>query len=156
MLIVFLSFVLFWGQARADVVLVPGHIVGTVQIGTETIQSMHLIANNADDRAEQKLSPNVSSASYDLTVNVPTGTTPTYTVQAINVRTNNLDNIRFSTQSVIVNETTPATVDFIIDNPGYMSPAAKMAFAVELFSGCAIARNVATVLSSKSSLGRPG
>jgi hypothetical protein len=116
---------LFLPNASADVVLVPGHVVGNVQIGSESINYMRVRAYNSEDSADQTLYPNTTSAPYDLTVNVPAGTTPTYTVRAENVRSSdpsgsNYDYFTFPTQSVVANENTPVTADFQLINPNYV------------------------------------
>lgn len=111
----------------ADVELVPGHITGNVSIGTDTIVYVNVRAINADGQAQQALYPNMQSAPYDLTVNVPSGGSATYSVQAQNVRTRDAvaspwdnDYLTFPSQSVSVSESTPATADFELLAPNHV------------------------------------
>ena len=117
---------LAWLPLQADdVVLIPGKIDGSVQIGGETISYMQVDAYNSDDNAQQTLSPGAVSAPYSLTVNVPAGTTPSYTVRVRNIQTSdsgpsNTDYFQFPTQSVVAVEDTTQTADFILADPGYI------------------------------------
>ncbi|TDG15230.1 hypothetical protein E2F43_03070 [Seongchinamella unica] len=112
---------------RSDVVLVPGTIAGNVRIGDEVITFLRMQAFNADDSALQTLSPNVVTAAYSLTVNVPQGTTPTYDTRVQFAYTTdpehpqNTDYFIFPFVEVTAVESETQTVDFILDQPGYIN-----------------------------------
>ena len=112
--------------ALADVVLVPGTIEGSIQLGTETIRYVQVRAQNSDGSAYQYLSPNVSSAPYELTVNVPSGGSADYSVRAENVQSRDslvspydFDYFSFPAQTVSVDENTPTQADFVLSTANY-------------------------------------
>lgn len=110
---------------RSDVVLVPGYIQGNVQIGDEVINYLQVRASNTEDSALQQLYPEVVSASYNLTVNVPQGTMPDYDVRVEYAYTQdpgptNTDYFTFPYQQVTAEEGETQTADFIVADPGYI------------------------------------
>jgi hypothetical protein len=124
-------------RATAQVVLIPGKIDGTVTLGAEVIASMNMRAYSSVDNATLSLNPNVAAAPYSLTVNVPSGTTPTYTVQARDVRTQdsgplNYDYLSFPNQTVVAEESTTKTVDFTLASPGYVEGIVNLAGSGQL------------------------
>ncbi len=119
----------------ADVVILnPGEIQGTVQIGTtpETnIERFRIYAYDVSDSsqmAEKYIYPDPPSTSvpYSVTVNVPVGGVANYDIRTQRHSSeyvymdNYRDRVSFPYQSVAVDDVTPSTADFIIADPGFI------------------------------------
>ncbi|MFC1962741.1 Ig-like domain-containing protein [Chloroflexota bacterium] len=110
------------GAAAADeVVLRPGYISGAIQVGNAPLSYCSLNASWSSYSASTSIYPNnATSATYNLTVNVPEGQTPNYNVSA-NVYLNGWrDTLYFGSKSVSVTEYQTSTADFVLANPGYI------------------------------------
>ena len=96
--------------------LKPGYISGTVTIGGATINSLQINASSGS------LSANSShtTGSYTTLVNVPAGTTPTYTVRPTVYTDASFDYFQLPTKTVTVIEGLTSLLDFV-DAPGYIS-----------------------------------
>ena len=107
-----------------DVQVNPGFIEGTVQIGSEPIRRVFIFASGPNGLNSQinifPPSPQPTSLSYSLTVDVPVGTTPQYNVQATVEVDNGVDDLFFPSQPVTVAEGATSTRDFIVSNPGFI------------------------------------
>lgn len=104
-----------------DVELNPGTITGAARVGTETIRRLFVSANSNPFSAQQSLFPNAPTATYDLTVQVEAMSSRTYQVSAFISTDNFRDTLSFgSAQDVTVTDGTPATLDFIVDSPGFI------------------------------------
>ena len=102
------------------VVLNPGYVGGTIQVGSETMNSASVFADSGTCNSITSISPNATSSTYNLTVNVPQGTTPTYNVSA-SVHVNNWRTfLGFPAQQTTVQASQTSPVDFILANPGYI------------------------------------
>jgi hypothetical protein len=106
-----------------QVVITTATISGTVQVGNIAIQSLSVQATSPGlNSSTVTVSPNSVVAPYTLLVGIPQGTTPTFSVRPINIRTDsNRDLLSLDPMSVVVNETTPVQADFNVSNPGFIS-----------------------------------
>jgi YVTN family beta-propeller protein len=96
--------------------LKPGYIAGTVTLGGETI-------NQTDVNAtwqSQSSSSSQSSSAYNLTVNVPSGTSPVYSVRPTVYTDSRVDYLQMPSQSVAVAENQTSTLNFNLA-PAYIS-----------------------------------
>ncbi|MGQ0736667.1 MAG: PxKF domain-containing protein [Acidobacteriota bacterium] len=110
-------------DARAQsVVLNPGYVSGTIAIGSETISGAYIYAYATVDGVTYQAYTWVyepDAGTYTLTVNVPAGTTPQYTVGAT-IYTNGWQSfLSPPVQAVVVGENATSTVDFAIA-PGFV------------------------------------
>ncbi|MFC1989970.1 HYR domain-containing protein [Chloroflexota bacterium] len=114
--------------AADEVVLRPAYITGTVQMGTANITSLSVYANWSDQSSSTSISvnPNSPIANYELTVNVPEGTSPTYSVYTYAYFAGDLNRIRFGTQSVQVTEFQTSTANFGTANPATITGTIQM------------------------------
>jgi len=106
-----------------EVMLNPGFIEGAIQVGSETIGYASINANSTGGEgfsARTSISPNTSSGSYSLTVNVPAGTSIDYDVSVNTYMDNFRDTVTFRPQTVTVNEFSTPIADFILQNPGFI------------------------------------
>ncbi|MCZ6563859.1 MAG: hypothetical protein O6948_13220 [Deltaproteobacteria bacterium] len=106
-----------------EVVLNPGYIEGTIEVGSETISQSDIIASSTGGEGfsgRTSIYPNASSGSYSLTVNVPAGTSIDYNVYANTFLDDHRDYIGFRPQTVTVNEFSTPIADFILQNPGFI------------------------------------
>ena len=106
--------------SRAQIVLNPNSIQGDVQVGTETITGLSMRATSVVDNltASQFTSPNATSATYDLTVQVETGTSRDYGVDA-DIRMGS-DRMFLRGRAVTVTDGVIAVQDFIFNNPAFV------------------------------------
>ena len=106
-----------------DVVLNPGFISGTVRVGNEVLTRADVSASGAGSSSSTNVTPpsaDPTSASYTLTVNVPGGTSPTYSVSATARMDGSRDALQFAPESVVVDEGATSIVDFSVANPGFV------------------------------------
>ena len=83
--------------ASADeVVLRPAYISGSVQMGNHTITNFTVYANWGDQQATKTVTVNGPVGNYNLTVNVPEGTSPPYSVYVYAYFSGDLYRVRFS------------------------------------------------------------
>lgn len=83
--------------ANGEVVLNPGNIAGTIQMGSQQIRQASVFASFQSLSSSQTVQGNnATSVNYDLTVNVPEGTTPDYRVSANLFTDNFTDFINFT------------------------------------------------------------
>src|SRR5437879_4441114 len=78
------------------------------------MNSVYVYANSGTCNANASISPNSTSATHDLTVDVPQGTTPTYAVSASVYVNNWRTYLRFPTQQTTVQASQTSTVDFVL------------------------------------------
>ncbi len=108
--------------SAADVVLNPGYISGTISVTGHTIIAVQISAAWYDSSSDVTYTGSATiydSGSYTLTVHVPEGATPTYTVNAaITPAYGSL--LKPLPQSVVVTAFNTSTADFHID-PGYVN-----------------------------------
>lgn len=107
-----------------EVVLTPGYIGGTIQVGSEKITYASLSATWSSYSASSTIYPNATTATYSLTANVPSGTTPSYSVSC-SVSLNNNQYLYFPAQSVAVVGNQTSTADFSL-NPGIIQGTIKV------------------------------
>ena len=117
-LVVALALTMMAGNASGEeVVLNPGNIAGTIQMGDQRIREARVSASFESFSASERFSAlNATSVDYDLTVNVPQGTTPSYSVGLKLIMTNN-GSTTFTEKIVPVAEFQTSTVDFGTTNP---------------------------------------
>ena len=94
----------------------PGYIAGSVAVGTETISYLSVNASSGSQSSSFNQS-NVSA--YSLTVNVPAGTTPTYSVRPTVYMDGNIDYIQLPSQNLVVSEGQTSQLDFTL-SPAYV------------------------------------
>lgn len=113
--------------ASADeVVLRPAYISGSVQMGNHTITNFTVYANWGDQQATKTVTVNGPVGNYNLTVNVPEGTSPTYSVYVYAYFSGDLYRVRFSTQSVPVTEFQTSTANFGSATPATITGTVQM------------------------------
>jgi len=121
LLIALLTISLPGAVAADEVVLRPGYISGTIQVGSEPLSYYSVSASwSSYSASASKSLSNVTSTTYDLTVNVPEGETPSYSVYASAYMNGWRDYINFGSKSVAVTEYQTSTADFVVANPGYI------------------------------------
>lgn len=121
LLFFFLIFTFASRLMAQDVVLNPGHISGQIQVGNEVLSRYNVSANfSTFNSSKQVNNVDSTSASYDLTVNVPEGTTPDYRVNLSVWMDSNFDRLWFPQQITPVTAFETSTVDFVLENPGFI------------------------------------
>lgn len=112
-----------------EVILNPGEIEGVLRIGSSAetnIEQARFYAYDTSDssqNAQEYVYPNPPSYNvpYDLVVNVPAGSSTDYSIRVDQVYMDNYrDRMYFPNQTVTVDDVSPSTVDFIVDNPGFI------------------------------------
>jgi hypothetical protein len=123
---VILSFALLLSSqipASGDVVeLNPGYINGTVTVAGAQLNRVQISGSSSPYNSNTSASSNTGSSSinYSMTVNVPTGTNPVYTVNANAYSDSNYDRVHFPTQSVTTSVNSTSTANFSLNNPGFI------------------------------------
>jgi hypothetical protein len=113
---------LFASPASAqNVVLNPATIQGTLELTGQTVTNASVSASWTDTSTNPpttySASTSVSGNSYTLIVNVPQGTTPTYTVYAYGYISGSNQSFSFPSQTVNPDPASPQTLNFSV-NPG--------------------------------------
>ena len=110
--------------SAGEVVLNPGFVAGTMQMGSERIITLNASASFQSFSSSQRLSPIpvTSVANYNLTVNVPQGTTPEYKVGGFVdfIGHGNSARITFSDKTVPVTAFATTTVNFGTATPALL------------------------------------
>ena len=96
--------------------LKPGYIAGTVTIGSEVINQLYINAS----WQSQSANSNYPSGAYNITVNVPTGSSPVYTVRPQVYTDSGWDYLSLPPQNVAVAENQASTLDFNVA-PAYVT-----------------------------------
>ena len=106
-----------------EVVLNPGYIEGAIQVGSESLSYTSIQAKSTSGEVSStipQISPDASSVSYSLTVNVPVGSSIDYEVSAYTYSDGWRDVIIFRPQTVTVEESSSSIADFILQDPGFI------------------------------------
>lgn len=116
------ALILYAAPAEAqNVVLNPATIQGTLDVTGQTLDNAWVSASWTDNSTSPpttySASTSVSGNTYSLIVNVPQGTTPTYTVYAYGYIHGSNQQFSFDPQTVNPDPASPQTLNFAV-NPG--------------------------------------
>jgi len=132
-------------HAQEDVTYNEGAITGTVRIGTDELTRVTIQAVSGSLHSSQTFYPgsDTTSINYSLPVNVPTGDSLDYHVQAIGIQLVGGNRVNFPLQTVTVSDGGTAVSDFVIDNPGFIEGnvtvvGAELSYALLYFDGNSI------------------
>ena len=119
-----LALLTFSRSARADttVTLNPAYISGSISIGSETVNEVYVSASWTDPSTGTEYSADTSvsgGGSYTLTVNVPSGSSPTYTVYGFAYLNGYAEYLQLPSQDVAVAAFGTATANLTV-TPGYI------------------------------------
>ncbi len=126
-------------------VFVEGAFSGTVRVGTESLRNVFIQADSGALTSRGRVDADGNSAPelpYELPVNIPEGETLTYDVRARPVNLTDGGRIDFPRQRVDIAGGDDLTVDFVLDDPGFVEGQVRVldggAFDPDLLSSALI------------------